>query len=55
MIAVGMVQMTVHQVVDVIAVGDGLVSAAGTVHVLPCVTFASVSLRTFVRIVTGHG
>lgn len=34
MVAVGVVQMTVHKVIDVVTVGYGLVSATGTVHML---------------------
>ncbi len=55
MIAVGMVEVTVDEVVDVVAVGDGLVATPGTVHVPRVVAFAGMSLRAFIGIGTGYG
>ncbi len=48
--AVGMVQVSVDEVVDVVAVGDGLMAATRPVNVRGVVAFAGMSLRTGVRV-----
>ena len=50
MIAVRMVQVTIHEIVDVIAVRHSLMSAIGTVYMRGLVTFASVVRRAAIRV-----
>ena len=49
-IAVGVVQMTVDQIVHVIAVGDGFVTTVRSMDVARIVTGATVRRRTCVRV-----
>ncbi len=52
---VGMVQVTVDHVVDVLAVWNGVVTAAGTVTMEAGVCSAIVTLRARVRVSLAHG
>lgn len=49
-VAMGMVQMAIYQIVDVVAVGHGFVAAAGTMDMIRIVTAASVLGSAPVRI-----
>ena len=50
MVPVGMMQVTVDQIVDVIAVRDGLVATSGTVHVARLMSRAPMLRRAAVGI-----
>lgn len=49
------VQMAVHQVINVVAVGHRLVAAAGAVAMVSAVASACVAAGALVRIAFGHG
>jgi hypothetical protein len=55
MIAVGMMEVTFDQIVDVVAVRHRLMAAARTVNVACLVSFTAMMRRACVRIRTGHG
>jgi len=54
MVAVGVMQVPVDQIVDVVAVGHLLMPAAGAVHVVGRVRAAAVVGRAAVRVDVGH-
>ena len=51
---VGVVQMAVHQIVHMVAVGHGRVAAAGAVHMVGGVAAAFVAVAAAVRIAGRH-
>ncbi|MGO4685215.1 hypothetical protein [Hyphomicrobium sp. 2TAF46] len=50
MITVRMMQMPVHQIADMVAVGHGLVTTAGSMHVVFIVSAALMFRRAAVRV-----
>ena len=53
-IAVRMMQAPVHEVVDMVAVGDGFMAAARSVN-MPCLRFHAIGGVAAVRILVGDG
>ena len=49
-----MMQVAIHQIVNMISVRNGLMAAIGTMHMLRIVTFALVSLCAVVRVGGAH-
>jgi hypothetical protein len=54
MAAVGMMQVAVHKIIDVIAVRNGLVTTAGAVLVVLAMTAAAVARRATGRVLASH-
>ena len=52
--AVGVVEMTVDEVVDMIAMGDGFVAAVGSVNVIGAMAGAVVTGSTIVGVIFGY-
>ena len=53
MVAVGMVQVTIHQVVNVIPMGHSLMATAWPMHMVFIVARAAMAVRTVFRVVLG--
>jgi hypothetical protein len=54
MAAVHVMQVAIHEIIDVIAVGDRLVATAGTMLVVPGVAAATVRGRAIGRVFAVH-
>jgi len=55
MVSVRVVQVAAHQIIHMIAVGNGLVSAARAMHMRSGMGVTVMALRAFVRILRRHG
>jgi hypothetical protein len=53
MVTVGMVQVTIHQIIDVIPMGHCLMATARPVHMVFIVPRAAMAVRTVFRVVLG--